>query len=141
MLLLLGNNLSTLAYPWLESQGLLEACNTKYSTLTGDMPGTGLSAPGSLYQPKVDLELYMERMVLHRDLMGLNVYGADHASNHVVATLALAVEALKESHLQCSRKTVHAPITTVRDTFGESNTHRILALCQVGDTGNLHPMY
>ena len=80
MPLLLGKYLSprqkfSLVYPWLESQGLLEACkslanfvhvsNTKHSMLTDDMPGTGLSAPGSLYQPKVDLELYMERMVLH----------------------------------------------------------------------------
>ena len=87
MPLLLGKNLSpcqtfSLLYPWLESQGLLEACkpladfvrvsNTKHSTLTGDMPGTNLSAPGSLYHPEVDLELYMERMVLHRDLTGLN---------------------------------------------------------------------
>ena len=77
---LLGKNLSprqtlSLVYPWLESQGLLETCkpladfvrvsNTKHSTLTGDMPGTGLLAPDSLYQPEVDLELYMEQMVLH----------------------------------------------------------------------------
>ena len=80
MPLLLGKSLSprqtfSLVYPWLESQGLLEACklladfvrvsNTKHSTLTGDVPGTGLSASGSLYQPEVDLELYMERMMLH----------------------------------------------------------------------------
>ena len=79
--LLLGKNLSLrqtfkLVYPWLESQGLLEACkplvdfvcvsNTKHATLTGnEIPGTGLSAPGTLFQPEVDLELYMERMVLH----------------------------------------------------------------------------
>ena len=64
LLLLLGKNLSpyqtfSLVYPWLESQGLLEACklladfvrvsNTKHSTLTGEMPGTGLLAPGLLY--------------------------------------------------------------------------------------------
>ena len=48
--------------------------------------------------------------------------GLDHASNHVVATLALAVEALKESHLQGSRETVRTPVITVRDAFGESNT-------------------
>ena len=80
MPLLLGKNSSprqtfSLIYPWLNLQGLLEACkpltdfvrvsNIKHSTLTGDIPGTGLSAPGSLYQPKMDLELYMERMVLH----------------------------------------------------------------------------
>ena len=80
MPLLFGKNLSpcqtfSFVYPWLELQGMLEACkqladffrisNTKHPTLTGDMPGTRLSAPGSLYQPKVDLELYTERMVLH----------------------------------------------------------------------------
>ena len=121
MPLLLGKNLSShqtflLVYPWLELQGLLETCkpladfvrvsNTKHSTLTGDMPSTGLSAPGSLYHPEVDLELYMERIVLHRDLTGLNTLVMDHTPDHVVATLALAVEALKESHLQSSRETV-----------------------------------
>ena len=156
MPLLLGKNLSpcqtfSLVYPWLESQGLLEACkpladfvcvsNTKHSTLTGDMPGTGLSATGSLYQPEVDLKLYMEHMVLHQDLTGLNVYGMDHTSNHVVATLASAVEALKKFHLQGTHKTVRAPITTVRDAFGEANTQRLLALCQVGDTCDLPPVY
>ena len=65
-----------LVYPWLEPQGLLEACkpladfvrvsNTKHSTLIGnEMPGTGLLGPGSFDQPEVDLELYMERMVSH----------------------------------------------------------------------------
>ena len=158
MLLLLGKNLSpcqmfSLVYPWLELQGLLEACkpladfvrvsNTKHSTLTGnDMPGTGLSAPGSLYQPEMDLELYMEHMLLHRDLTGLNVSGADHTSNHVVVTLASTVKALKGFHLQGTRETVHAPGTTVREAFGESNTWLLLvALCQVGDTGNLPPVY
>ena len=154
MPLLLGKNLSpgqtiSLVYPWLELHGLLEACksladfvrvsNTKHSTLTGDMPGTSISAPGSLYQPKVDLELYMEYMVLHRDLTGLNVSGADHISNLVVATLTLAVEALEESHLQGARKTVRALVTTVRDTFGESSTQRLLAMCLVGDTRRSSP--
>ena len=57
-----------LVYPWLEPQGLLEACkpladfvrvfNIKYSMLTGNaMPETGLSAPGTLFQREVDLEL------------------------------------------------------------------------------------
>ena len=139
-----------LVYPWLESQGLLEACkplvdfvcvsNTKHATHTGEMPGTGLSATGSLYHPEVDLELYMERMVLHRDITGLKMLGGDHTPNYVVATLASAVEDLKESHLQ-TRETVRAPITTVRDAFWESNTQRLLALCQVGDTSDLPPVY
>ena len=73
--------------------------NTRHATLTGEIPGTGLSAPGSLYHPEVDLELYMERMVLHRDSTGLKMPGGDHTLNHVVATLASVVEALKESHL------------------------------------------
>ena len=130
---------------------LLEACkpladfvrvsNTNHSTLTGDMPGTGLLALGSLYQPKVDLELYMERIVLHQNLTGLNVSRVDHTSNHVVTTLALAMEALKEFRLQGACETVRAPITTVGDTFGESNTRRLPALCQVGDTGDLPPVY
>ena len=88
MPLLLGKSLSphqtfSLVYPWLESQGLLKACkpladfvrvfNTKHSMLIGnEMSGTGLLAPGTLFQPEVDLELYMERMVLHLDLTGLN---------------------------------------------------------------------
>ena len=105
------------------------------------MPGTGLLGPGSFDQPEVDLELYMERMVLHWDLMGLNVSGVDQTSNHVVATLASTEETLKESHLQGSRETVYAPVTTVKDAFGESKTRRLLALCQVGDTGNLPPVY
>ena len=67
--------------------------------------------------------------------------GVDHTSNHVVATLALAVEALKESHLQGSRETVRLPLTTVRDAFGKSNTRHLLALCQIGETGNLPPIY
>jgi len=153
---LLGKNLSprqtfSLVYSWLEAQGLLDTCkpladfvrvsNTRHATLTGDMPGTGLSAPGSLYQPEVDLELYMERMVLHRDLTGLNAPVTEHAPNHVVATLASAVEALKESHLQGSRDIARAPVTSVRDAFGESNTRRLLALCQVGDTDDLPPVY
>ena len=124
MPLLLGKNVSPrqtffLVYPSLKSQGLLEACkplvdfvrvsNSKHSTLAGrEMPGTDLSAPGALYQPEVELKLYMERMVLHRDLTGLKVSGADRTSNHVVVTLVLAVEALKESHLQGTRETVHA---------------------------------
>ena len=104
------------------------------------MPGTGLSAPGPLYQPEVDLELYIERIVLHRDLTGL-IVELNHTSNHIVATLVLAVEALKEFHLQGSRETVRTPVITVRDAFGESNTRRLLALCQVGDTRDLSPIY
>ena len=73
--------------------------------------------------------------------MGLNVSGVDHTSNHVVATLVSAVEALKESHLQGAHKTVCAPVTAVRDAFGESNTRCLLALCQVGDTCDLPPIY
>ena len=64
---------------------------------------------------------------------------ADHTSNHVVETLALAVEALKESHLQGARGTIRAPVTTVRKAFGESNTCCLLALCQVGNTGDPPP--
>ena len=91
MPILLGQDLSprqafTLVYPCLESQGFLEACksladfvrvsNTKHSTLTGnEMPRIGLLALGMLFQPEVDLELYMERMVLHRDLAGLKKSG------------------------------------------------------------------
>ena len=81
MPLLMGKNLSpcqtiSLVYPWLKLHGLLKAykpladfvrvSNIKHFMLTGDMPGTGLSAPGSLYQPRVGLELCMERMVLHK---------------------------------------------------------------------------
>ena len=103
MPLLLGNGLSprqafTLIYPWLYSQGLLEACklladfvrvsNTKHATLIGnEMPGTGLSAPSRLFQPEVDLELYMERMVLHRNLTGLKSSRIKTTPNHVVPTL------------------------------------------------------
>ena len=56
---------------------------------------------------------------MHQDLKGLNVSGADHASNHGVATLASVVEALEESHLQGAREAVRAPVTTVRDAFGD----------------------
>ena len=99
--------------------------NTKHSTLTRrEMPGTDLLAPGVLYQPEVDLELYMKQMVLHRNLTGLNVSGVDHTSNHVVATLALAVEALKESHLQGTQETARKPVTTVRKAFEDSTSER-----------------
>ena len=151
---LLGQDLSprqafTLVYPWLESQGLLEACkllagfvrasNTKLSMLTGnEMPGTGLLAQGTLFKPEVDLELYSERTVLHRDLTGLKTLGANPARNHIVATLASAVEALKESHLQDTREVARVqPIRIMREVFGESNTRCLLALCQVGDAKNL----
>ena len=76
----------------------------------------------------------MERMVLHQDLTGRKVSGANHTSTHVVAILALAVEALKEIHLQGTWETDHALVTTAREAFGESYTWRLLALCQVGDT-------
>ena len=112
--------------------------------LTGNkVRGTGLSAPGALYQPEVDLELYMERMVLHRDLtnQGLKVSGVDHTSNNVVVTLTSAVETLKETHLQGTREAVRTPVTTVREAFRGSNTRRILALCQVCDNGDLPPVY
>ena len=82
----------------------------------------------------------MERMVLHRDLTGLNMLVIEHAPSHVVATLASVVKALKESHLQSLCDTARAPVTTIRDAFRESNTRRLLALCQVGDTDNLPPV-
>ena len=106
------------------------------------MPGTGLSAPGTLFQPEVDLELYMERMVLHRDLTGLKSSGVETAPNHAVATLVSAVEALKESHLQGTQEVAQVqPISTGREAFGESNTRSLLALCQVGDTKDLPAVY
>ena len=113
MPVLLGKNSNplqafTLVYPWLESQGLVEAykpladfvcvSNTKHSTLTGnEMPGTGHFAPGTLFQPNLDLELFMERMVLHHNLTGLKSPRTKTTPNQVVATLTSAVEALKES--------------------------------------------
>ena len=62
--------------------------------------------------------------------------GTDHTLNNVVATLALAVEALKEFHLQEIRETSRAPVIIVREAFGDSNTRHLLVLCQVGDTGD-----
>ena len=131
---------------------MLEACkpladfvcvsNTKYSTLTvNEMPGTGLLASGALYQPEVDLELYIEWMVLHRDLTGLKVSGANHTSDNVVTNLALAVEGLKESHLKGTREAVRLPLTTVSKAFRDSNTRCLLALCEACDTGDFPPMY
>ena len=115
MPVLLGKNSNplqafTLVYPWLESQGLVEAykpladfvcvSNTKHSTLTGnEMPGTGLAAPDALFQPEVDLELYIERMLLHCNLTGLKSPVAETTPNQLVATLSSTVEALKKSHL------------------------------------------
>ena len=74
-------------YPWLASQGLLKACkpiadflrvsNTNHTALVGnEMSGSGLPAPGMLFYTNMDLELYMERMVLYYDLTGLNSPGA-----------------------------------------------------------------
>ena len=63
-----------------------------------------------------------------------------NTSNVIVASLTLAVEALKDFQLQGNIKNARRdfhPITTVREAFGESNTRRLLALCQVEDTEDL----
>ena len=80
--------------------------------------------------------------MLHWDLSGLKSLGAKTTPNHVVATLASAVEALEESHLQGTREVDRVqPVTTVREAFGESNTRRLSALCQVGDNEDFPAFY
>ena len=87
------------------------------------------------------MELYMERMVLYRDLTGLKSLAAKKKPNVVVVSHTLALEALKESQLQGNIEPARHDLYTITplgEAFEESNTRRLLlALCQVGDTEDL----
>ena len=70
-----------------------------------EVPGSGLSVPCILFQQEIDLELYMERMVMHQDLTGLQSLAvAETAPNAVVVSFLLATEALKDAQLQGNTK-------------------------------------
>ena len=135
----------SLVYLWLKSQELLEACkplaivitifNTYYKSNVGnDVPGSGLSVPGKLFQQEIDLELYMEQMVLHWDLTGLQSLTAKMTPNAVVASLTLTIEVLKDSQLHGkngnARQETYLTMM-VQEAFRESNARHLLALCKV----------